>query len=368
MVIACVASDNHLGCRPILGLECARDDSFKSFKFLVETCVKYKAPLILCGDVLDNRRPESEVLHNIVDILSTTGFSDLKLPIYFVQGQHDISDPPWLPIIYSNAIHLEGKHVQLGSFSMTGLDYSKRFKYISKITPLQHTSTILVTHQTWKELFPYSFQMSFDEISGFKHIWTGDIHIHRILNINDSCTVLSPGSQVLLSLQEEPVKKFFLIHDDLSVESVETCYRPVLHITVNNESDVEAMLIRVKSWLEFCSSKSNYLHPSILFIYYKNESILTSCQNELEKISKNDIIVVFNILCENTVNKFQYSQNISDPNTSLQQQLSILKSNVRRFGGNEESEQLALSLWTSQNPSKIMQEWLKEVLDVPKTS
>lgn len=187
-----------------------RGDSYFSFKQIVNHCLVRNIPLVIGGDLFDSKRPDSESV--AVFIHETRRMRDSHLPVYVVQGDHDITDPPWPVAISPDAVfHLHDQLVKLQDVTLTGLDYQPRGQLQERLRGIPVEADILVMHQGWQEfqgIGTTEGSLATDIPQGI-YVLTGDYHAEKIYGTETQAVVaISPGSTCMQALGEPAEKSF----------------------------------------------------------------------------------------------------------------------------------------------------------------
>lgn len=233
--LAVLTADTHLhpvtwSSRPTL-----RDDAFFAFSQLFQYChdhsVKY---MVVAGDVLERKINDAVTPGFIRQSMEYA--ESRKIRVFFVQGQHDLqlSSEPWLSSISGWPIHLARKTMPLYDFKMYGLDWTPPSQIEEALATIPEDTDILVMHQVCTEFMGgvRECELTIATVPHAKVILMGDYHVHekRKLRMTDGRTalVLSPGSTCVQKIHEEPAKQFFVLYEDMSVESMPLRGRHVL--------------------------------------------------------------------------------------------------------------------------------------------
>ena len=118
----------------------------------IDKAIEHKVHNIFAaGDLIDVRRPPSEVaefLRTQLDRLATISFR-------YIQGQHELSSPPWLSAISDNVQHLDGREpvnvYGTGGMSLIGIDWQPADKLAEKLEAIPDDVDILMAHQVWED-------------------------------------------------------------------------------------------------------------------------------------------------------------------------------------------------------------------------
>jgi len=226
-----------------------RGDAFFSFQQIVSYCIACRLPLILAGDILDERRPDAETVGFVTDQMNS--MADAKLPVYFIQGQHDMSGRPWLKI-GQWPTHVDGKSFEIGGIKFYGIDFVPKHLLAGRLEQIPDGTDVVVMHQVWEEFMGRvrSCEGALRDVPKVKMVITGDFHRHDRFKINAAdgrdLVIVSPGSTNMRTLDEDPHKYFYVLYDDLSVESVPLKTRHVYRTRFASEAEVTEALLAVQ--------------------------------------------------------------------------------------------------------------------------
>jgi predicted phosphodiesterase len=152
--------------------------------------------VILCGDIFDKPTVTAFGLHIFLDFLRVCQKVGAK--VYFVQGQHEWSEPPLLRSISAQCEHLHNRRIYANSTYLYGLDIMRD----PPEKPLDIAADILVTHQVWKEFIPVAGVLSLDLIVGPSVVVSGDYHVPCERTYDSGVTLISPGPLVPQALDQ----------------------------------------------------------------------------------------------------------------------------------------------------------------------
>jgi len=312
-------------------------DAFASLESLVsnldldddrEQIVDY---IIAAGDLFDTKTPSSFAVNRACELLRTDGMNPEYTQRYigYIQGQHELSDPPWLRV--ADADHLD--YGQRMSAPTCGVPYVKLFPdtYIwgmdwtlslhlqerldeigllfakqKKISPGYH---ILVLHQTCNAVMAGmgddrdhildSLDYRACELKdgmlphGFDLVVVGDTHYHTEFTLLDkkgaAVRCLSPGSFAMQSISEINIGQCFVL-DSVTKEitSMELYRRPYEEIKIDSPVDWD---IEIRGRIRQPEAESQLLMPIIKYTLYENDS---------------DRISALKIACQNKIHPFFY--------------------------------------------------------------
>lgn len=241
--IAVVSSDCHLQGYTWAKHPELRGDSYFSFQQIVDYATEHGLSLILAGDVINVKRPDPRTVGFLMDQI--TRMEQAGVPLYFIQGQHEMNrDRPWL-CAHDMPVHLHQQCLEIGDFQFYGLDYVPADQLQQELDDIPVGSDVLIAHQVWKEHMAAGLpaEGSFTEIPYVQQVITGDYHAHKVTHVpgrhGQDLTILSPGSTYMLSLDEDSKKYFFVLYNDLSVESIPLKTRPYYKTRIGSSESLE---------------------------------------------------------------------------------------------------------------------------------
>jgi DNA repair exonuclease SbcCD nuclease subunit len=235
-------------------------DAYRSATFIQRYCVDKRLPLFVLGDILDVRNPSADTVGFLVDLIDNVHFENQEF--YFIQGQHELNrERPWASC-NCNAYWLNKRqldiHPRLPSedrIRFYGLDYQSADKLTGELLNIAAETDVLLAHQVWHERMGGKFTVAqgnaegaFSDVPMVKMVISGDFHSHRfsqhIGKDGQTIVAVSPGSIYMKTLEEDPAKYFFVLYDDLSLESVRIHTRPVLRDSVYTDVELTRVIDR----------------------------------------------------------------------------------------------------------------------------
>lgn len=205
-------------------------DAYFGLKQLIDYCVAHSLPLVAAGDLFEKSYPDS--LSVSVAHKEMSRMEDAALPVYFVQGQHEMTrEQPWLGI-HPWPQHVHKKVFEIGDYVLYGLDYQRADLVLNSLKEIPAAADILVAHQVWQDFMGSITkpECTSTDVPHVNYVVTGDFHKLVLSNgvgaNQQSLKMISPGPLCLQSTSE-PVDKFFLVfHEDGYVEKHQLKTRP----------------------------------------------------------------------------------------------------------------------------------------------
>lgn len=227
-------------------------DSYYSLQQIVDLCVQLNVPLIAAGDLFDIKNPPSESVVFCFEQMKR--LERVGLPVYYVQGQHELSEVPWLSLC-SNAIHIDSFKADLSfkTFDIQGLrvvgqdiEFSGN-RFLDQCRTMHSNAgsekfDLYVTHQVWADFIKKSDDsFMFKNATFAKVIYTGDFHKTETLVI-DGTDCLSSGSINMQATNEPPHKFVFILNSDLTWTQYRLKTRPFALFELRSEKYFNALM------------------------------------------------------------------------------------------------------------------------------
>jgi hypothetical protein len=227
-------------------------DSYYSLQQIVDLCIKLNVPLIAAGDLFDIKQPPSESVVFCFEQMKR--LERVGLPVYYVQGQHELSEIPWMSLC-SNAVHIDSfktsqpfKEFEIQGLRVVGQDIEFSGNRFADQCRAMHSYAgkdrfdLYVTHQVWADFIKKSDEnFMFKNAAFAKVIYTGDYHKTEILNI-EGTECLSSGSINMQATNEPPHKLIFILNSDLSWTQYRLKTRPFALFELKSEKHFDILM------------------------------------------------------------------------------------------------------------------------------
>jgi len=223
-------------------------DAYSALVQIIAYCVQHNRALMMMGDLFNSEHPDSrsvEVFRASMDTMEEN-----ELPVYAIQGQHDMATPPWPVSLHSYVQYVSGKtfHPIPDGPEFYAFDRIANPEVIKNDLNIPSTAVGLVGHQLAREVFPMEGRWDFDASclpSTIKYLFLGDFHEPVTFGIPGGRGWYS-GSMYLCKI-DEPTEKSFLDvkHHDiagLSVERIPLKSRQYIKYTINQASELDAVV------------------------------------------------------------------------------------------------------------------------------
>lgn len=231
-----------------------KGDAYFALEQIFTWAIAHKAEaLISAGDGIDHSRNRSRPIAEWMRQCQRLQDSLPATPVYFIQGQHDMDDPPWLAQ-HPLCRHL---HRQTAAFPahgvvLYGLDYQPTDKLAAALREIPPAANLLVAHQVWDEMKAAQAvpQGAFKDLpASLKYLVTGDFHRTVKLTKHTNAggkklTVFSPGSTCLQSTDEPDAKSFLVLWPGhpARFETVALMTRPIQRLQLATDNDLAVAL------------------------------------------------------------------------------------------------------------------------------
>jgi DNA repair exonuclease SbcCD nuclease subunit len=196
--------------------------------------------LLGLGDLFNVKSQRADALHLLKEFTDELDHREHKL--YYVQGQHEFSDPTIMSAISDTAVHMHDKTVTIGDFRCHGLDYQNPVQVEEALRGLPEAD-VLLTHQVWRDYMgedrgrawahwvPESYQL----------ILTGDYHETKVIK-HGHRRIVSPGSLNIQKINERADKHVFVLKEDGELVDVPLRSRNVYGMNIRDEDELEQFI------------------------------------------------------------------------------------------------------------------------------
>lgn len=220
-----IVSDVHLGTRQY-GLKERYEDFLEAFRRFGQE-VKRHGPdaVVVGGDLFDSPRPDARSVRVAQQVVAS--IRDAGIPVYGIDGNHDLADGYWLSVIGGEEL-LPFEATDVGNATISGISYKNGRDLISeiqKMVDLGMKTDVLVAHFALAEMNGGgSADTGVRELSplldklGVKAMLMGHVHIPDCRKWNGVLYV-NPGSTEMKS-SNEPQDKYFYVLDTDTWEAV----------------------------------------------------------------------------------------------------------------------------------------------------
>lgn len=203
----------------------------------------YDVPnVILAGDLFDMKLQQSDALRTMR--LALDNFEAQDRRVYYIQGQHERSNPPLLTALHPWPEYIHKRTITRAGYAIYGLDYCNPGEVEAELNAVPAGTDILVTHQVWKDFLGDKYGDAwFHQARNAPFIISGDYH-KTSFTTHTSCNkqVMSPGSICMQDIGEDPIKYVWILFDDLSAERVRLNTRAFYRATLNTEEELNEFL------------------------------------------------------------------------------------------------------------------------------
>ncbi len=246
-------------------------DAKHALAAVVDYCVRNELPLVAGGDLFDTVDPSPDDVKAVR--LQMDRMKRAKLPVYFTQGQHERRTPPWLSSVHHWPTHVDGVTFEIGGVKIHGLDWRNAASLQEALGKIDPAATVLVCHQVWKDLMGGQAECEgcfADTPSHIELVLTGDFHKRVVKHFSRTDgsvgLTLSPGSLAMQSIDEESVKGFFVICENLDANVVQLESRRFRGYSVDDEESLSELIVNGLAYLDTEMIEvvaSGDLHPDL---------------------------------------------------------------------------------------------------------
>lgn len=252
--IAVLSSDWHLLPAAWKKYPAIRGDAYYSLQQIVDLAVSLEVPLVAAGDLFDNKTPDSLSVSICLHEMRKLASAGQK--VYFIQGQHELSDPPWMTL-FDNAVNIHSfdsygavSPIEINGLRCCAMDIAKPSYFVACLESAHAyaqnhgTFDLFITHQVWKDFtINTSSEFSLDAVKFCKILYTGDYHRYVDSNFG-KVRVLSTGSTCMQSHDENPRKFVIILNDDLSITKYSLKTRPCFSESIEDHESLQRFLDR----------------------------------------------------------------------------------------------------------------------------
>lgn len=212
--------------------------------------------VILLGDVFDSPVNSSS------SIFIASKMRDWP-NVYFVQGQHDLADPPWLHTLHIGT-HLVG-YREIDGILFYGLDWVPTETQFYEVVSSMHKCDIFATHQVWGDFIPGSriFLRNIHN-PAFRFLVSGDYHKPILTQINDF-VFLSPGPPAVNSVAED-FESYVWFFDGNSFTTCPLKKRSIYRLSLFSEEEADAYVQKHPQDSLIDNSKPGDLSRPIIYV------------------------------------------------------------------------------------------------------
>jgi predicted phosphodiesterase len=153
-------------------------DAYCAFDQIIDLAAERSLDIVCAGDLLDEQRNRSRPVAYLQEAITRINAGGSWF--YYVRGNHDYDDPPWLHGT-PGAEHVNGGAFALGPYRCYGLDYHSAETLPAALEAVPKWADLLITHQAWAEWMGSVTlpQGSFAQVPHAQLVFTGDLHEFR---------------------------------------------------------------------------------------------------------------------------------------------------------------------------------------------
>lgn len=196
-------------------------DAIHAMIYFFDYCLDNDCSAKLLGDIFHTLTPLPEFVKPLFNKI--TEMQEKGLPVYYIQGNHDLNKVPWLSL-HPWPINLDGKVVELPESGMTvlGQQSTNHDELMKVFDNLPEQVDTLLLHQGEEIAMPFSFELTLDEVPPqVKNVLIGHIHNPQDYVNAVGTHLWYPGSPYVTDISNVDPRSFLVE----SVEGGETVIR-----------------------------------------------------------------------------------------------------------------------------------------------
>lgn len=230
--------------------------------------------ILLAGDIFDSNTTSSYGLDLILNFINHCKKNNVK--IKYIQGQHDMADPPLLTTIDEYCEFVHNKVFYFDDIPIVGLDYS------SQVIAPEVKGKILVTHQTWREFLPMvgNYNLELEWLP--KIIISGDYHANMIVK-NNNRMLISPGSIIPQGI-DELGDKYVMLFNARSFSQIKLTTRIFKVIEIKDKEAYQKVYEDISDNIYVDNTLPEEIRKPVLIIKYNPEDINIDRLLEFENV------------------------------------------------------------------------------------
>lgn len=201
--------------------------------------------LLLGGDNFEEKTQRSDAATRMRQCMDTLRAADIG--VWYIQGQHELTDPPFVNGVHSWPQHLHGRTVTLDDVQIYGLDYQRPNNVEAALGQIPRGTQLLLTHQVWRNV------MGEDRGEAWAHwinrpvtILSGDYHRRMeadwVGRDNVPLRFISPGPVCMQKSNEPEDHWAVLLNTDLSYQWLPLRSRPTRELRISTADDLAYVL------------------------------------------------------------------------------------------------------------------------------
>lgn len=226
-------------------------DSFFGFEQVVNWALRYQAPLVLAGDIVELMQPDTPT-SKTVEVLGAgiQRCEAARVPVYYVRGNHDMSNPHWLSAINPYAVDVDQQVFELGGKACYGLGFKPADDLRELLASGPASVDGWIMHQQWSDLGQNSGagQGSLVDVPGTGWILTGDLH-QTVSKRVGAHAVYSPGATHMRSTAEPEKHCCMALTAEGRWLKLPLLSRPVFRLVASSVRQYEEALVDLRPQL-----------------------------------------------------------------------------------------------------------------------
>lgn len=220
-------------------------DALLGYESFLAKAIELKVPAVIVGDLFDATKPASGLIafhRRMMDICAAE-----KIPVYFIQGNHDKQIVPWASATHEHPIWVgNGQPFSIGSLTCVGFDYNLHDAIKEQIANMPKCD-VLFLHQALKQALPFDGAWNcdldwFTDEERCKLVVVADIHKPHNFPMSGDRRAYYTGPGHARDVDQLGPKSVLVVNDDLKVKRADIPYRHIETFKVQNKDDLEKLV------------------------------------------------------------------------------------------------------------------------------
>jgi hypothetical protein len=275
-----------------------------------------------------------------------------ELDVFFILGNHDLTDPPWLSNYeeaWPKCIHNNGYDIR--GVTIGGLNWTPPELLPDMLANMPPTD-VVVGHQVWSNFGYGTPETSFEDWPAAELMLVGDYHMWKDVNPQRGPRrVISTGAACRTAINEPDEHYFISVDENLEVTRHVLEHRNVHRVAINNEEG----LLRLPEMLERWHTEDGDLRGDLVVKY---DPHITDVFSRLEDMTKGKFFTWIDPLAETAY---------VDEEVDVKVDLALIENGVagviaNRFEVGSPEYVRTAGLWTAANPEEEYNRYLEQDL------
>ena len=204
--------------------------------------------MLLGGDLFQSTHPHAEDVKFFRAQMQL--MKDAGLPVYYVQGQHDFSDPPWPDALCDALTWVNNKAFTIEpGINIFALDHMKPAQLEETLKNVPTNCNVVMLHQLARQVFPLEGTWDFDVAWLPEHVKVaimGDYHQPVEFKWGQNNVGFYTGSMHVQSIDEPKEKSFVMAgltnSGAFQYQRIPLITRAYFNYPINSEGELDALV------------------------------------------------------------------------------------------------------------------------------